>query len=70
VALSVALTLTSLTLPDYISESYGGERLPFRTARGLWVLEFLILFIPHCPGPILEAEDARVATAPTARAVY
>ena len=69
-ALSVAASLTSLTLLDYVPESYGGERLRCRIARGLFALEFLNLFMPHYPRPILEAEDARVASAATARTVH
>ena len=69
-ALSVAASLTSLTLPDFVPEGYGGERLRFRTTRGLSVLKFLNLFISYCPRPILEAEGARIAIATTTRAVH
>jgi hypothetical protein len=70
VALSVAAPLTSLSLPDYEPESYGGERLSCGIARGLFALEFPSLFMSHLSSQTLEAEDALVIFAAIARAVH
>lgn len=69
-ALSVAAPFTSLPLPDYEPESYGGERLSCGTARGLFALEFPSLFMSHLSSTTLEAEDALVIFAATARALH
>jgi hypothetical protein len=68
-ALSVAASLTSLTLPDYEPERYGGERLSCGIARGLFPLEFPGLSMSHRSSTTLEAE-ALVIFAATARAVH
>ena len=69
-ALSLAASLTSLTLPDYEPESYGGERLSCGVARGLFALESPGLFMSHRSSATLEAEDALVIFASTARAIH
>ena len=68
-ALSVAAPLTSLTLPDYELESYGGERLSCGIARGLSALEFPGIRMSHRSSTTLKA-DALVISAATARAVH
>ena len=69
-ALSVAAPVTALALPDYESAGYGVERLSCGIARGLFALEFFSLFISHRSSSTLEAEDALVIFAATARAVH
>jgi len=66
---SLAASLTSLTLPDYEPERYGGENLGFGIARGLFALKFPGLFMSHRSSTTLEAE-ALVIFAATAHAVH